>query len=810
MRISLEWISDYVKLPQGLKPEQIKYDLTMSTVEVEQVVDLSRQLRKVVTARVKDLRPHPDSPKLWVVVCDAGGKKTVEVVCGAENLSKGQWVALALPGATVLPRHGKGPTVVEESAVRGVGSHGMICGASELGLEKLFPPADEMHIMDLEELAELEAGRSLAAAIGFEDVILEIDNKSLTNRPDLLGHRGIGRELAAIYKCPLEPPPTFQPPRRAGGLAVSIENPARCRRYTATRIESLSAGPSPFWLRSRLVRVEQGPINFLVDLTNYIMLSLGQPSHAFDIDQLHGTIEIRQARKGEKLELLDETTYELAEEDLVIADEESAVALAGIMGGRSTSIRDDTDEIVLEIANFEASGVRRTSSKLNVTTDSSMRFEKGLDPVLIDDALALFCKVLFETQPEAEATGFVDNFPAPIEPPAVKTTVEFINRRLGAQHSEAEVCAMLERLGFGVSCDRGHLTVQVPSWRATGDVSLPEDLVEEVGRLYGYENLEFFPPVVKLERSIRQPRLSLERRIREYLAGPGSMREIVSYPWVEERYLEAAGMNPPLGLTSPPAPDTQGLQPSLIPQMLWAVASNLRFFQEFRIFQVARVFPSSALTVLHEGGEKLPPQPKHLSAALVGKDADRLFLEAKGILEALGREVQMEPLGLSGEPEPVSWAEPAGQLTVRLGEESVGRLGAVSARTMRLAGIRRSAVALLEIDLTRLQPLPSRENRYQAIPRFPQNECDLSLVLPVEVRWADLHDVLGGAHPLVLAVQLIEEYRGDPVPAGKKSLLVRATIGSSERTLEGKDLEEVREALVKRAEEEFELTLRSL
>lgn len=792
MKISLEWLSDFVKLPEGLSAEQIQYSLTMATVEVEQVTHLAESLARVVVGKVLEVDEHPTADRLRLVRCDLGGGKSVEVVSAGSDLRSGALVAVALPGASVRGRGGEGVIAVEEREVQGVMSSGMICGAHEVGLEHLFP-VEEMGVLELSVL-DVEPGTSLAEAIGFDDVIFEIDNKSLTNRPDLLGHRGIARELSAIYSAPFEPLPKLAPPAVRGDLEVRIDDPERCRRYTATLIDGITAAQSPPWLRSRLVRVGQRPINLSVDLTNYVMLAIGQPSHAFETGRLEGAIRVRQAGPREELPLLDGETVALDESALVIADDRHAVGLAGIMGGESTSVREGSSGVVLEMASFEPGGVRRTATRLGLRTESSMRFEKGLDPGLIDDALAYFLDALARAAPDARALAFTDDYPLPLDPPTVHTTVEFINRRLGADFSCGEIQGILERLGFEVALEGGDLTVVVPSWRATGDVSLPEDLVEEVGRLYGYENLEYVAPQIVLERIVRQPSQRLERRLREYLAGPGAMQEIVSYPWVEDRYLEAAGCSPPLRLATPPAPEAGRLQSSLVPQMLSAIKSNLRFLEAFRLFEVARVFPSGSLGPLHEGGEPLPPQPKSLAAALVGPDAGRLFLEAKGLLEALGREVQMEPLGLVGGDE-AAWAEPTGHLTVALGEEPVGRLGLVAARAMRIAGIRHAKIALFELDLGLLRPFPSRQNRFEPLPTHPQKDYDLALVVPVEVRWSDLHRVMDSAHELIQSVRLAEEYRGEQIPAGKKSLLVQVRMGTGERTLESNEIEEIAAAL---------------
>jgi phenylalanyl-tRNA synthetase beta chain len=807
MKLSLSWAADYVTLPPEVKPEEIAYALTMATVEVERVSHLAAPLAQVVAASIASVTPHPAGGHLSVVSCGIGGSESIQVVCGSPNLRPGQLVALALPGARLRGQEGQ-ERVVAPQEVRGVASGGVICGAVELGLEPLFPSQGETDAIDLSDLGG-DPGRGLAAAIGFDDVILEIDNKSLTNRPDLLGQRGIARELAAIYSRPLTPVPRFVAPPDGGSLAVVIDDPRRCRRYTATRIEGLAATPSPFWLRSRLVRVGQRPINFPVDLTNYVMLDLGQPSHAFDTAQLHGRIHVRQARLGEELELLDGSAVALDPATLVIADERRAVALAGVMGGMGSAISDETTDVVLEAANFEPSGVRRTAAGLGVRTESSLRFEKSLDPLLIDDALGLLAHTLATVQPQAKVVAFVDSFPLPMTAPVIVTTADFINRRLGSAFSQAEVCAMLARLGFEVSAAGDRLAVTVPSWRATGDVSLPEDLVEEVGRLHGYANLPFMAPTIALERPVRQPDLEIDRQIREYLAGPGGMREVVTYPWIENRYLDAIGEAPPLALATPPAPEARRIHASLIPKLLSAVASNLRFYPSFRIFEVARVFAEARREPAHRGGELLPVQPKHVGAALVGDDASELFLAAKGLLEALAREVQMAPLSFLPDEGVVGWADPAAHLALAVDGQHVGRLAAASSRTLRMSGIRRANVALFELDLSLLRPNPSRQNEFEPLPTHPQKDLDLSLLVPEAVRWAALQESLIAGHELIKSVGLAEEYRGEQVPVGMKSLLVKLRLGAPARTINAQDVDVVTSAVVRRVKEDFGAELRA-
>jgi len=795
MLVSLKWVADYVKLPSIVDPKQIAADLTMTTVEVEEIVDLADGLRGVFVAVLDTVHPHPDADRLKVCHCDFGEGGKVQVVCGGSNVKTGMKVAVARIGALV--RKGEATMEMKRTVIRDVESEGMICSAAELGLEDLFPTDDDKAIIDLSELA-CEPGQSLAEAVAYDDVILEIDNKSLTNRPDLWGHYGIARELSAIYSCELEPLVPFAPPDEAGDLAVSIEDPSLCRRYTATRIEGVTVDDAPFWMRARLARVGQRSINALVDLTNYVMLATGQPTHAFDARELCGTLDIRNGRPGDRLRLLDGTEIEVHEDMLAITDDTGCLALAGVMGGDRSGIAEDTTTMILEAANFEAQGVRRASKRTRTRTESSTRFEKGLDPYLVDQALGLFTDLLDGMQPAARAVRHIDVFPAPPSKVIVHTTVDFICRRLGTRLSESEIIGLLTRLGFDVDRLPDGLNITVPSWRATGDVDIQEDIVEEVARLHGYENLAFVPPRVALTSSVNQPRHRLERRIKEALAFRCGLNEIVTYPWVDEKYLTAAGVAdvPCLSLATPPAPDMARLRPSLAPQLLMAAASNLRYTRDFQIFEVASVYGA----VLEErGDERLPVQTKKVGGALVGTDAAALFLSGKGILEDLSRTVQMAPLELRlGHIAP--WANPAASLRIRLGDADIGTLAVVASRTKRLAGIRLAEVVLFELDLGALVPLPSRDNAFEPLPAFPQVAYDVSFVIDLGTAWGDVLEALSGTDPLVRSISLVDEYRGQQVPSGKKSMTLRLVLGSLHETLTTAQIDAAAGAVMERIE----------
>lgn len=783
MRISIDWLRDYVDLPADRDPQALAHDLTMATVEVEQVIDLAAPLAHVIVARVEAVEPHPHADQLRI--CRMHDGRTV--VSGGSNLAPGMKVALALPGAICRGRNGE-PFTIGESTIRGVASSGMICSAGELVLGDLFPTPGKA-IIDLSAL-DARPGAPLAQAIGFDDVVFEIDNKSLTNRPDLWGHYGIAREMAALYGLELRALPAFHPPSDDGGLAVHIERPDQCFRYTATRVEGVRAMPAPLWMQSRLVRVGQRPINLLVDLTNYVMMAVGQPSHAFDARDIAGHIDVRAARAGERIALLDRTELSLDASELLIAEGDRPLALAGVMGGE-LGVRDDTTELWLEVATFDPVSVRRTARRHGLRTESSMRFEKGLDADRVVVALGLFQRLFAELLPESRMTAHVDAYPAPARTVAVEVPVSFLHRRLGVELPVDEIRGLLGRLGFRTAGEE-RLTVEVPSWRATGDVSLPEDIVEEVARLYGYERLGFSPPVVELVAPVIQPRRRMERRIKEYLAFRCGLQEVVTYPWVESRLLDAAGIDPAatVGLAHPPAPDMR-LACSLVPQLLGVVAANLRFANTFAIYELNRVF----LPVTGDGPEGLPAQPRRLAAAWVGADAGELFYRAKGALEGLARGVQIEALDF-GRQGHAPWADPAASLSITTVGRSVGHLAVLSARAKRKAGIRHAEVVVAELDVDALEPHASRENRFTPLPAYPQVDFDLSLVVPRSVEWALVRDVVQAFDEPVQDVCFVAEYTGAQVPEGCKSLTLRLRLGRDDRTLVRTEIDRTVEAVV--------------
>ena len=794
MKVSLDWIRRYVDLPRDLDLTRLSHDLTMRTVEVESALNPADSLDNIVVGVILDIQPHPQADLLKICLVDTGEKSPSTIVCGGSNIKVGLQVAAALPGAKVR-WHGEGePVLIKPTKLRGVKSEGMICAASEMQLEELFPAKDDHEILDMTGYPA-QAGTPVAQALGLDDIILEIDNKSLTNRPDLWCHYGIARELAAIYRLPLKPLPKFDPPVNLAGFPVTIEDPSRCRRYAALQYEGLNNAPSPYQLKLSLWKVGIRPISSLVDITNFVMLDVGQPTHAFDKNMIQEEIIVRTARAGEILTLLDGKKLNLNENDLMICDRSEPIALAGIMGGEKDSILTQTCSMLLEIANFEPKGVRRSATRYQIRTESANRNEKGLDTQRVDQAMAVANKLILELYPNARMTAFTDHYPVETQCPVIEISLDWLTTRLGRQINESEAQNLLNPLGFQLERQGETFQVRVPSWRSTGDVAQKDDVLEEIARMIGYEHFDFIPPVVKLEKAVNQPGLAMERSVREYLAFQCGMQEIYSYPWVNQKFLDAAGveLETCLYLSAPPSPDAASLRPSLVPAMLETASLNLRYFEQFRVFELAQVF-SPGQTHPSDPSETLPRQSRCLAAALIGKDPRLLFRQAKGILEQLPRAVMTEPFSFSQVQKP-GWADSKAWLNILAGELMIGSLGLISNQTARKADIKRAQAALFEIDMEQVLPLPSRSNQFQPMPQFPLVEQDFSVLLDEDVSWAKVSQALEKS---VRSYEFVEEYRGKQIPEGKKSMMFRVTFGSDEGTMTSQQIDEKVNGLKKR------------
>ena len=811
MKVSLNWIRDYVQLPADADLKKLAYDLTMSTVEVEDTIELAKQFDHMVVGVINTIEQHPNADKLRVCMTDIGGR-VESIVCGGSNLREGMKVAVALPGS-VCRWHGEGePVEIKKSKLRGVDSYGMICGAVEIGLADLFPTKEEAHILDLSDF-DAPAGTPLADALDLNDIILEIDNKSMTNRPDLWGHYGIAREIAALYDLPMKEFPHFdRNVENTSGFHVTVEDAERCPRMTGTQIENVCVKPAPYWMQVRIWKTGMRPINALVDITNYVMLATGQPSHAYDSDHIAGHIIVRRAKAGETLTLLNGKELPLSTDDLTIADDAGIVGLAGVMGGAKDSILPTTSKVILEIANFQAAGIRRTALRYDNRTEASARYEKAIDPERCDQALDLSMQLFSDLYPEMKVTGLVDEYPRHLKQAEIDVPLSWLERRLGKRLPPEEIRHKMELLGYGISFSGDNMHVVVPTWRSTGDVSIQADIMEEVARMYGYENFEAEPIITTFDGAINQLDKDLERRIKEYLAIRCGMQEIFTYPWMEESYVNAVLQSTEgiLSLSTPPSPAERFVRSSLLPNLCKAVVKNERYFDEFSIFETAQVFRDENYTSPYDPREKLPSQRKNVAGAFVTTDKDitALFRKAKGVVEMMARYVHMEALTFRQTEKPV-WADNVVWLNICRGEEKVGDLALLSKKVSMACGIKNLNVMLFQLDQDSLVPLKSRTNTFTHMAEYPMTDYDISLLLDGSVQWKDVLQTVGGIKSELLhGASFVDEYRGKQVPAGKKSLTLRLSIGSKEKTLTSSEIEEVASNVLNKIAKRFGAELR--
>lgn len=794
MQISLNWVREFCPFETTESPREIATRFSLHTAEVESVFERCGGLEGVVAARIRRILPHPDAERLHVVETELGSGRTTEVVCGAPNVREGMVVPYA-PAGTVV-----GGQVLQEASIRGVVSKGMLCSERELGVS---PEAE-----GLWELPEdVPPGTPLYEVFPeLKDVILEIDNKSLTHRPDLWGHYGIAREFSAIYGTPLRPLKVAErlatrPGTPAIRVSISGEGvggrDGMCRRYCGLQIDGVKIGPSPPWLRHRLLAAGTRPISNVVDVTNYVLHEIGQPLHAFDVAKISGgQIIVRRGNPGEKLRLLDGSEVELTPEDCVIADAREAVALAGVMGGAGSEVSESTVSVFLESANFSAVRIRRSSIRVGKRTESSLRFEKSLDPENARTGILRAARMILELCPGARVVGPLQDIgyspPAPIE---IRTDASFISKRLGVEIPAEEVRDGLRRLGFGV---RGRLegewSVKVPSWRATKDVSLAEDLVEEVGRIYGYGRIPAYPPSWSVEAPRGNPVRKMERAVKEFLALSAGLSEVFTYPMVGEAHCRRFGLDPSahLKLQNPISEDMDRLRREIVPIHLEKARENQRYFKSFGFFELGRVFwkPQERLR-----SPELPTERRRVAGLVCfeRKDAENFYRVRDivlGLLEHLRlRDPAVRSLDPAREGSAVEpWAHPRvyGRVTLSgIPVGSVYRVHPATARSLELAG----DTIVFDLDFDALFESPRREIAYSPPLRFPTVVFDVAVVAPERAEVREILNVIrDAAAERLISAEVFDVFTGPQSGPGKKSVAVHVTFGSPERTLDSAEV----------------------
>jgi phenylalanyl-tRNA synthetase beta chain len=712
-------------------------------------------------ARVDSVEPFADSHNVKAVV-DTGRYGLKTVVCGAKNCRPGVITAYVPLG---------------KKTIGGVESDGMLASGAELGINR-----DHSGILELNGAP----GESIPGCA--PDFVIEIDNKSITHRPDLWGHHGMAREVAAILKHSLKDPANINLlPQGSPAIRVQVENPSLCMRYCALVFENVTVRSSPLWLQQRLISIGLNPISNIVDMTNFVMAELAQPMHAFDADLLKGdTIYVRPAHPNERFRALNGEEYTLDPSNLVIADAGGAIGLAGVIGGLDTAIGPNTKRVVLESATFQAASVRKTSSAIKLRTDASIRFEKSQDPANTVRGIARAIALLEEIAPGIRAVGGVADarreIPAP-EP--IDLPLEWLGRKLGRDIPPDEVRGILERLEFGVAEPKpGVFRVTVPSWRATKDISIKDDLVEEVGRMVGYDSIPPEPPRVAASVPPANPERKFQHEVRDLFVDLG-FTEAYNYSFIGEEAARAFGMDPAahVRVTNPIASDQALMRASLLPGLWKNIAENSKHKDAFRLFEIGME--------IHRREAGLPDEVPHLVAAIYERHGDGSagLFEVKHAAECLMPGEVCFSVPSIVEP----YEHPARTAEILWKGERVGRLFELHPSLME-AG----RAAILDLDLNAVRALASAADvKYTPVRRYPSSAFDLSVLAGAREHVGKLEWLFTEfAGPLLESVQYLRQYEGPPFDAGRKSVTFRVRVGSAERTLSADEVTAVRDAII--------------
>ncbi len=828
MLVSLKWLREYVDLPDDLDVEGLAEQLTMASSEVEGIHRTGAWDREFVTVgRVLAVDAHPQADRLRLATVEYGGAEPLQVVCGAPNLAVGQLIAFAREGAKLFDGHTGEASVLKRSKIRGVESAGMVLSERELGLS-------ESHDGIIELPSDARVGMALADYLG--DVVLDVH--TWPNRADTMSMVGIAREVAAILGVQVRMPGTEYvagSAQTSEAVAVEIAAPEWCARYIATVVEGVRIGPSPEWMQERLRAGGIRPINNVVDVTNYVLLELGQPLHAFDAEKVVGTIVVRMAKTGEWIVTLDGEARALTSGMLVIADDSGPIALAGVMGGASTEIGEGTTRVLLESARFDPASIRRTSTRLKLRSESSSRFERGLSPELAAFASKRAAQLLVEVCGGAARAGAVDVYPQPWVASEVALTRARLDTVLGFHVPTSEVVGNLGTLGFEVSVsgqgasisgtpppppsplggegeESEVFTVRAPWWRT--DVSIPDDVAEEVLRTAGYDRL----PATALRGPVpaheRRPLIEVRERLKDALASAG-LREVITYSLtteaMQERVLRAEVLKdrPSLALQNTLSSEQAVLRQTLRASTLEAVARNVRAGTErIAIFEAGRAY----IPRIEEREGPLPDEREQVCGAMTGMETDRWgnvtarrldFFDTKGALEAALEAIGVRLDYVASEEYGLL---PGRTAELRAGGQRVGVLGEVHPDTLAAFGID-SVVLLFEIDLPALLPHVADRFKASSPPRFPAMEQAVALVVDEGVPAEALRAAIAQSR-LVWSVRVFDVYRGEQLPAGKKSVALSVRYQADDRTLTSEDANREQVRIVGRLEREFRAVLR--
>ncbi len=813
--VSYNWLKEFVDIKQS--PEKVAELLSLHALSAERIYHLAQQWDKMVIGKVVKTEKHANADKLSLNHVDVGGK-TVQIVCGASNVHAGMLVAVALPGAQVR-WHGEGDLVtLAATKIRGVESFGMMCAANEIGLEK-YPDASK-GIIDL-SWTNAKQGTALAQALDMDDVLLDVEMTS--NRPDAMSIVGVAREVAAVTGAKLKNAATAVGGVPSGGgkwqmqnakspsYHLSVDNRVKklCTRFAAIAIDGVKVAPSPWWMQKRLLMAGLRPINNIVDITNYVLLEQGKPLHAFDAAFVpDGKLVVRTARAGDSVLALDGKIYKLADPMVIVTDaKDHPLGIAGVMGGEESGVTAKSKTIILISEVFDPVSMRHTARALNLQSDASSRFEKGLSDESVLPALARAVELTLEIAGGQVASKLVDVRTKEQKNQRITLRSETIERMLGIALPVKVVEKYFESLGFEIMkkvihASRFTLHVHVPWWR-DHDVTIEEDLVEVIGRLYGYHRLPAKLPDSSLTTQDETDKKIFfwERRVKELLRGAG-YTETMSYSFTSEAAIRRLGLDPAksIRVVNPLVEDHAYLRPRPIAALIEIISANQNDRDSIHIFELARMFRPRA--------GQLPLEPLRLAGAVVSPNA---FREAKGTVELF-----LHGMGIASprisfpeytEDEFAPWVDIARSVRIMIDGEKFGSVIMLTGKARKDFDLKKD-IALFRIRFEELVALASTVHGYTPLPKYPPVLRDLAFIVPKAVTYADITATLR-KQPLVTLVELFDLYEGEKIGADKKSLAFHVAYQSPERTLTIAEIDVVQAAMIKELEKKFSAQLRN-
>ncbi|MBT5016924.1 phenylalanine--tRNA ligase subunit beta [Candidatus Peregrinibacteria bacterium] len=800
MKISLNWLKSFVDIPSDVTPDKLGELLTLHTAEIEGIIDLAGEYDNMMIGKILSVGRHPNADKLVICKVDIGQKDPVQIVCGGLNLFSDMLVPVAIPGAYVR-WHGEGdPVKLEEAKIRGESSFGMICAGEEIGMETDNPEgATEVKIKDLSHL-KCKPGTPLSENLNKNDAIFDVDNKSLTHRPDLWGHYGLAREVACILKTPLKKLDSFLKFKGAPGnekLNIKIEDQDGCPRFSGCIITNLKTKESPDWIKAHLEAAGVRPINNIVDVTNYIMLELGEPMHSYDRGFVKkDSLTARFAKKDETIETIDHKTRKLTEEDLLICDGEKPVALAGVMGGVNSEINDQTTEIILEAANFHASTVRRTSTRHGLRSDSSQRFEKGLDPALTEIAIKRAIVLLQETCPDLKIASPIVTI-GDWKAPKIEMTVDpaVISNKIGIKISTKEMKRILTSLEFGVTESGKKLKVTIPSHRATGDVDIEEDITEEIARIIGYDAIPAEMPHLPINLPIENEERFHKHATRNILSAELGFTEVMNYSFYNEEIFQKFGLEDMrhIKVLNPLTVDQTHMRVSLVPGMLKSITQNQKNFPEMKLFEVGHTY--------QEVGEFMPLEEKWLIGAVATQDKKESFYEIKGAFEVFQKAFRAPNVSLRDCHTSPPYAHPKKCLEIIMRGQNVGYIFTLHPAVAKAHNLEHQ-VGIFEVNFTKLVEHGRDPSNFKPLPKFPSMTFDVSLLINRKTQVSDIEKAIkkGDPHKLIKDIELFDIYEGKNIPEDKKSLAFSIKLRHNERTLNDQEFQDTQKAVFKEIE----------